>query len=182
MAEICPVCGLPKELCMCEEIAREQQTVRISIDSRRYGKTVTVIDGIDENDIDINDLAKKLKNRCRRRNLQRRPHRTPGRPQEEGQSSPGGDGIPHRGQMRDNHFVRTELIGLDVEVLSEPYSGIAGKVVDETKNTFTIESAGTERMVPKPRNEFRFSHEGRTFVIRGSEITHRPEDRIKKVR
>ena len=49
---------------MCEEIAREQQTVRISIDSRRYGKTVTVIDGIDENDIDIYDLAKKLKNRC----------------------------------------------------------------------------------------------------------------------
>ena len=64
MAEICPVCGLPKELCMCEEIAREQQSVRISIDSRRYGKTDTVIDGIDENDIDINDLAKKLKNRC----------------------------------------------------------------------------------------------------------------------
>ena len=62
MAEICPVCGLPKELCMCEEIAREQQTVRISIDSRRYGKTVTVIDGIDENDIDINDLGKQLKN------------------------------------------------------------------------------------------------------------------------
>ena len=64
MAEICPVCGLPKELCMCEEIAREQQTVRISVDSRRYGKMVTVIDGLDENDIDINDLAKQLKNKC----------------------------------------------------------------------------------------------------------------------
>ncbi len=64
MAEICPVCGLPKELCMCEEIAREQQSVKISVDSRRYGKVVTVIDGIDENDIDINDLAKKLKNKC----------------------------------------------------------------------------------------------------------------------
>ncbi len=64
MAEICPVCGLPKELCMCEEIAREQQTVRISVDSRRYGKMVTVIDGIDENDIDIVDLAKQLKNKC----------------------------------------------------------------------------------------------------------------------
>jgi translation initiation factor 1 len=64
MAEICSVCGLPKELCMCEEIAREQQSVKIYTDSRRYGKTVTVIDGIDDNDIDINDLAKKLKNKC----------------------------------------------------------------------------------------------------------------------
>lgn len=64
MTEICPVCGLPEELCMCEEIAREQQSVIISVDSRRYGKFVTVIDGIDENDIDINDLSKQLKNKC----------------------------------------------------------------------------------------------------------------------
>ena len=84
--------------------------------------------------------------------------------------------------MRDNRFVRTELIGLDVEVLSEPFSGITGKVVDETKNTFTIESAGTERMVPKPGNVFRFAYEGRNIDISGSEIMHRPEDRIKKVR
>jgi translation initiation factor 1 len=64
MAEICSVCGLPKELCMCEEIAREMQTVKISTDSRRYGKIVTVVEGIDSNDIDIDDLAKKLKTKC----------------------------------------------------------------------------------------------------------------------
>jgi len=62
MADICSVCGLPKELCMCEEIAREQQSVRIFTDSRRYGKIVTVVDGIDATDIDIDDLARKLKN------------------------------------------------------------------------------------------------------------------------
>ncbi|MBN1110026.1 MAG: stress response translation initiation inhibitor YciH [Methanomassiliicoccales archaeon] len=64
MVEICSVCGLPKELCMCEEIAREQQSVRIYTDSRRYGKIVTVVDGIDATDIDIDDLARKLKNKC----------------------------------------------------------------------------------------------------------------------
>ena len=79
--------------------------------------------------------------------------------------------------------MRTEFIGLDVEVLSAPcYSGLSGVVVDETKNTFTIDSAGTERMVPKPGNVFRFAYEGRTIDIIGSEILHRPEDRIKKVR
>jgi len=64
MAEICSVCGLPKELCMCEEIAREQQIVKISTDSRRYGKVVTIVNGIDSNDIDIDDLARKLKTKC----------------------------------------------------------------------------------------------------------------------
>ena len=71
--------------------------------------------------------------------------------------------------MKDTLFIRTELIGLDVEVLSAPYSEISGKVVDETKNTFTIESAGTERMVPKPGNVFRFAYEGRTIDIIGSD-------------
>jgi ribonuclease P protein subunit POP4 len=84
--------------------------------------------------------------------------------------------------MKDKVFIRTELIGLDVEVLSKPFSGISGRVVDETKNTFTIESAGTERMVPKPGNVFRFICDGRTVEINGSVIMHRPEDRIKKVR
>ena len=80
-------------------------------------------------------------------------------------------------------LMRSELIGLDVEVLSAPcYSGISGVVVDETKNTFTIDSAGTERMVPKPGNEFMFTYEGKEFVIKGKDIQHRPEDRIKKVR
>ena len=84
--------------------------------------------------------------------------------------------------MNTTEFMRSELIGLDVSVLSAPFSGISGRVVDETKNTFTIESAGTERMVPKPGNVFRFAYEGRTIDIIGSEILHRPEDRIKKVR
>jgi len=64
MAGICSVCGLPEELCMCEQIAKEQQKIRILTDTRRYGKVVTVVEGIDDTDIDLDDLARKLKTRC----------------------------------------------------------------------------------------------------------------------
>ncbi len=64
MPGICSVCGLPEELCMCEQIAKEQQKIRILTDTRRYGKVVTVVEGIDATDIDLDDLARKLKTRC----------------------------------------------------------------------------------------------------------------------
>ncbi len=64
MAGICPTCGLPKELCACQEIAREQQEIRISTAKRRYGKVVTIVEGIDASDIDIEDLARQLKTKC----------------------------------------------------------------------------------------------------------------------
>ena len=64
MPDICNTCGLPKELCVCEEIAREQQDIKIYTVKRRYGKMVTIVEGINANDIDINDLARQLKTKC----------------------------------------------------------------------------------------------------------------------
>jgi len=29
MAEICPICGLPKDLCVCKQISQEQQRIVI---------------------------------------------------------------------------------------------------------------------------------------------------------
>jgi len=63
MPDICKSCGLPKELCVCEEIAREQQDITIYMTKRRYGKNVTIIQGLDT-DIDIENLAKILKTKC----------------------------------------------------------------------------------------------------------------------
>ena len=64
MAVICNTCGLPNELCICQEIAKEQQRAILSTDRRRYGKIVTKVEGIDDSAIDINKLAKVLKNKC----------------------------------------------------------------------------------------------------------------------
>ncbi len=64
MPEMCDVCGLPKEICVCEEIAREQQEIQIYTVARRYGKMVTVVDGINPGDIDIHTLTSELKAAC----------------------------------------------------------------------------------------------------------------------
>ena len=62
--KICDVCGLPEELCVCEEIAREVQTVKVFTVRRRFGKLMTIVEGIDEHDIDIKELTKELKAKC----------------------------------------------------------------------------------------------------------------------
>jgi len=49
---------------MCEQIAKEQQQIKIYTDTRRYGKVVTIVEGIDSTDINMDDLARKLKTRC----------------------------------------------------------------------------------------------------------------------
>ncbi|MDR0913486.1 MAG: stress response translation initiation inhibitor YciH [Methanobrevibacter sp.] len=62
--KICDVCGLPEELCVCEEIAKEVQTVKVFTVRRRFGKLMTIVEGINENDVDMKDLTKELKARC----------------------------------------------------------------------------------------------------------------------
>lgn len=61
MSEICPTCGLPKELCVCESIAKESQEIVISTEQKRFRKKYTIITGMDEKEIDLKDLTKKLK-------------------------------------------------------------------------------------------------------------------------
>ena len=49
---------------MYGQIAKEQQRALISTVRRRYGKMVTIVEGIKDPAIDINDLAKTLKAKC----------------------------------------------------------------------------------------------------------------------
>ena len=61
MSDVCPKCGLVKELCVCETIAKESQIINVYLEKKKFRKYYTIIDGIDKKEIDIRDLAKKLK-------------------------------------------------------------------------------------------------------------------------
>ncbi|MBI2630171.1 stress response translation initiation inhibitor YciH [Candidatus Pacearchaeota archaeon] len=58
---ICPKCGLPEQACVCADIAKEEQKIRIGTVKRKFGKITTVVEGFDSG-IDIKEIAKKLKN------------------------------------------------------------------------------------------------------------------------
>lgn len=57
---ICPKCGLPEELCICNKIKTTEEIV-ISFDNRKYHKTVTIIEGIDKENIE--NTAREIKRR-----------------------------------------------------------------------------------------------------------------------
>lgn len=53
--------GIPKELQPWDGFTRDTQAVKITVDKRRYGKNVTIIDGIDPKLENVDDIAKLLK-------------------------------------------------------------------------------------------------------------------------
>lgn len=59
--EICPKCGLPKQACVCEQIVKSSQKIKVTTDKKRYGKIVTIVTGFDKG-IDVRKIAKALKN------------------------------------------------------------------------------------------------------------------------
>ena len=59
--EICPICGLPKDLCICGTLESEETSIKIRVEHRRYNKPATVIEGINPKIHDLHKLAKDLK-------------------------------------------------------------------------------------------------------------------------
>ena len=57
--DICPKCGLPLQACVCEEIAKTEQRIRIRTEKKSIGKITTVISGFQ--DVDLKAIAKSLK-------------------------------------------------------------------------------------------------------------------------
>lgn len=63
MAVICNMCGLPEDLCACGELARDGAKIIIRLETRRFKKKGTMIEGIDPKTNDVDIVAKGLKNK-----------------------------------------------------------------------------------------------------------------------
>lgn len=81
-------------------------------------------------------------------------------------------------------IVRYEFIGTQGKVtrsLHQDYVGLAGPVIGETKNTFTLLSKGKTKNVIKETSFFDFKFQDGTIVeVDGRLLVGRPEDRLKK--
>ena len=58
---ICQKCGLPKEICVCKDIVRENQNIIICTEKRKYQKTVTIISELNMEKSDLLNIARFLK-------------------------------------------------------------------------------------------------------------------------
>lgn len=59
--QICDKCGLPSDVCICKEIAKEQQIVKVFTLKKKYGKIITVVEGLNAKEVDLKALSKELK-------------------------------------------------------------------------------------------------------------------------
>lgn len=60
MDEICDACGLPKSICVCSEIGKEKQKIKIRVLKARFNKLITTVNGLEDKE-KAKELGKMLK-------------------------------------------------------------------------------------------------------------------------
>ena len=63
MAVVCKKCGLPNDLCACGELDKEETRIVVRLETRRFSKTTTIIEGIDPKLSDMQHIIKELKSK-----------------------------------------------------------------------------------------------------------------------
>ena len=85
--------------------------------------------------------------------------------------------------MRTRDVLRYEYIGANIKVVdakNKSLIGLRGKVVDETKQTFTIEHNNKTKRLLKDQITITCTMNNKTFRVEGALLVGRPEERIKK--
>ena len=61
MAGICNTCGLPDDLCACGDLDKDSSQIIIRLETRRFRKKGTMIEGLDPKINNLESVAKELK-------------------------------------------------------------------------------------------------------------------------
>jgi ribonuclease P protein subunit POP4 len=78
---------------------------------------------------------------------------------------------------------RQELIGKNAKITestNKTQNGINGKIINETKNTITIETKKGNKIIQKNNITIDIKTDNKIIRIKGKKIEGRPEDRIKR--
>lgn len=74
-----------------------------------------------------------------------------------------------------------EFIGLNTEIIasSNPQViGLNGRIINETKSMFTINTQRGIKSISKSQNNWKFSIQNKDVIVEGTKIAKRPFDRI----
>ena len=74
-----------------------------------------------------------------------------------------------------------EFIGLNTKISqsSNPQVvGLNGRIINETKSMFTLNTENGTKSFAKSTNNWKFSIQGKDIVVEGAKISKRPFDRI----
>lgn len=88
--------------------------------------------------------------------------------------------------IKRENLLQHELIGLEAKVLGSDDPSLRkkeGVIVDETRNTLTLEEGGELKVLPKKEISLSITlPEGEDVKVEGRKLAVRPEDRVKKFR
>ena len=74
-----------------------------------------------------------------------------------------------------------EFIGLDTEIIKSTNPqvvGLNGRIINETKSMFTLNTQKGAKNIAKSNNDWKFSIQGKDVTVEGAKIAKRPFDRI----
>lgn len=74
-----------------------------------------------------------------------------------------------------------EFIGLDTEIVQSTNPqviGLNGRIINETKSMFTINTENGVKSIAKSTNDWKFSIQNKDVIVYGSKIAKRPFDRL----
>jgi len=74
-----------------------------------------------------------------------------------------------------------EFIGLNTEIVKSTNPqviGLNGRIINETKSMFTINTEDGVKSIAKSTNSWKFSIENKNVVVEGTKITKRSFDRL----